>query len=118
MTINNEKAEKILEVITNVITTVCDMLKKLRKNSISYRELLHEMMTSKPNDPQITQCAVIKDMLPEGDIRLTIIYMNSENTPVFASKNGVEKYGCEITVKTMDQELIDAFNGKSLLIFK
>ena len=121
MAIDSEKIKntgKILETVINLIAKIGDKIKKLRRNSITYRELLNEIITSKPGDSSICQCAVMKDTLSTGEIRLTIVYMDSENTPVFTSKNGVEKYGCEITVKTIDQELIDAFNGKSLLIFK
>ena len=121
MPIDPETTKKVLTAITKAIAffgKALDKIQKLRRNTITYRDLIHEMTVSKPNDPDVNQCAVLKENLPDGVIRLTIIYLDSENNPVFTSKDGKQSYGCEITVKQIDQELTAAFNGKSLLIFR
>ena len=84
---------------------------------LSYKDVIQELVNNKPQDPSVVKGAAIRKRLNEKIIEVTILYLNSNNEPVFGSDEQ-NPYGCIIKCEQLDQELLDTFDAKDLIIFE
>ena len=89
----------------------------LRKTSLSYRELIEDITKSKPDDPRVVQCAVLKQEVA-GDIEISVVFLDKDNQFVMQSEDGKESYGFCYTLKSLDSELAELFANHDMVILK
>ena len=88
----------------------------LRKESLSYRELIEDITKSKPDDPRVKKCAAMK-AVKDGNIEVTVIFLDKDDQPVFKSEDGEKSFGFSYTVKNIDPELADLFAKHDMVVF-
>ncbi len=112
-----ETIKSLAEEFTRAVDICSKMLQSLRKDSLSYRELIEEITKSKPEDPRVVQCAAMKEV-KDGNIEITVIYLDNNDQPILQSTDGMNDYGFVYTIKTIDSELAELFSQKNMVIFK
>lgn len=82
---------------------------------IKYADLVGEVLQNKPDDLKVKKCGVMRAKLPNGDIELTIVYLDDNAEPVWGDAK--KSYGFKKRTKKLDSELLDYFGDKDILIF-
>ena len=82
----------------------------------TYRRLIDDMVTFKPEDEKIKGAAAVKEVKPDGVFKINIVYLDAENNPVWddGKKND---YSFAISAKKLDDELTQAFGDKTVIVF-
>ena len=83
---------------------------------LTYRRLIDDVVTFKPEDEKIKGAAALKEVKPDGILKINIVYLDAENNPVWddGKKND---YGFAITAQKLDDELTQAFGDKKMILF-
>ena len=83
---------------------------------LTYRRLIDDMVTFKPEDEKIKGAAAVKEVNPDGIFKINIVYLDAENNPVWddGKKND---YSFAISAKKLDDELTQAFGDKNVIMF-
>ncbi|ESA37119.1 hypothetical protein N836_00120 [Leptolyngbya sp. Heron Island J] len=84
-------------------------------NLLRYEDLIQYFVEAKPDDLKISQGALIKEY--KGSKYLILQIFLDKNYEIVSSSSG-KPYGRRILAKKLDQELVDAFNGKEMIIVK
>ena len=111
------KIEKLIKTFAREAIGFAKAIRKLRKTSLSYRELIEDITKSKPADSRVVQCAVLKQ-ISDGNIELSVLFLDKDEQPVLQSQDGKVDYGFAYTLKSMDPELTELFARTDLIIFK
>ena len=109
--------EKIVSSAIAAAKACSKAIISLRKTSLSYRELLEDIIKSKPDDPRVVQCAVQKEG-NAGNIEISVLYLDKDNQIVMQSEDGQKSYGFAYTLKSIDPELAELFKHHDLVILK
>lgn len=97
-----------------------EFVKGLRASSceeITYSDLIAEIVNSKPNDPYVKGCCVLRKKLTDQHIELTIVYLDDTNEPIWGD-NPSQPYGFRKRTKNLNQELISQFGDSDMLLIK
>ena len=84
---------------------------------LKYRKLLDDIVTFQPQETDFKSCAVVKELKPNGEIKINVVYLDKDNNPIWKDKQDNE---CcyALVAKKIDQELTNAFGDKDLIIFE
>ena len=113
---------KVDEIIKNVkralrmFDKVSQFVQGLRRNKITYRDLISDIVEGKPQDDRICKCSVLRTVNENNEIELAVIYLDFNDAPVLQSPDGQKSYGFLLTAKEIDAELNSVFNGKDCII--
>lgn len=80
---------------------------------ITYEDTIKYFITERPNDPKIRKGAILRQPHPQG-YHLAQVYLDKNNQVVLSS-NGVP-YGRQLVTRELDDELLEAFGSKKLII--
>lgn len=80
---------------------------------ITYEETIKYFITERPNDPKIKKGAILRQRHPQG-YHLAQVYLDKNNQVVLSS-NGAP-YGRQLVTRELDEELLEAFGSKKLII--
>ena len=114
--VNITEIIKISKKVGGVLKKADEFIQSLRRQKITYRELITEIVNKKPSDSRIRQCAVLKSVNANDEIELSVLFLDGNSQPVFKSADETEPYGFNLTAKEIDDELQSIFNGKDLII--
>ena len=83
---------------------------------LTYRRLIDDMVTFKPEDERIKGASAVKEIKPNGEIKINIVYLDAEDNPVWddGKKND---YSFAIVAKKLDDELVQTFGDKNVIMF-
>ena len=84
---------------------------------LTYKDVIEDLVKKKPNDPAIKKGAAMKKQQSDGQIEVTILYLDANNEPVWG-KDENNMYGCRIITKQLDTELLNMFGDKDIIIFE
>lgn len=112
-----KKLEALAAALVKAMQVCTKAIQSLRKERLSYEELIKDITESKPDDSRVVQCAALKQV-NNGVIEITVVYLDKDNQPVLRSADGEKDYGFAYTVKTIDPELTEIFAGKDMVIFQ
>lgn len=113
---------KVDEIIKNVkralrmFDKVSQFVQGLRRNKITYRDLISDIVEGKPQDERICKCSVLKTVNENNEIELAVLYLDLNDSPVLQSPDGQKSYSFLLTAKEIDAELNSVFNGKDCII--
>ena len=111
---------KLLALGQEGIKKIFSLLEAFKAQSykqLSYKEIVDEVVNNKPKHPAIVKAAVLKKQCENGDISVTICYLNKNNEPVWGDDPN-NPYGCSIVTKELDSELQKMFGSKDTIIFE
>ena len=118
-----EDCKAYIELTNNIIKSInrCwKFIKSLRChtcNIVSYKDLIAEIVTSKPDDPRIKACGVVKRDISEKCIELTVIYLDDQNEPVWGD-DPENSYGYRKRTNKLEPELEEKFQSVDMLLIK
>ncbi|MGB3790408.1 MAG: hypothetical protein WA949_20540 [Phormidesmis sp.] len=82
---------------------------------LQYEDLIKYFVEARPNDPSISQGVLIKESKGDGYLILQL-FLDDDCRVVVASDG--KPYGRRILTERLDQELVEAFNNKDMIIVK
>ncbi len=86
-------------------------------NELSYDFIMKSVADNRPDDVRVVKVALLRENL-EGDAkRISVIYMDKNNQPVFGDGSGKE-YGFAYSSAHVAQELLDLFDKDDLVILE
>ena len=96
------------------------LLAKLIPNPVvlelmTYKQAVEYFVTQKPDEPKIKKGAMLRETNPEGELIIQVFLDESDR--IVCDSNG-KPYGHKQVVKQLDDELLEAFDNKNLLIFE
>lgn len=116
---NNSSAEvlkKISLVLLPYIEKVAALLYNRTIPVLTYKKLLDDIVTFKPEDAEVKACAVVKELKTTGEVKINVVYLDKDNNPIW--QDGKKQECCfALVAKKMDPELTDAFGDKNIIIF-
>ncbi|MFB2918026.1 hypothetical protein [Aerosakkonema funiforme] len=80
---------------------------------ITYEDTIKYFITYRPNDPRIRKGAILRETHPQG-YHLAQVFLDKNNQVVLSS-NGVA-YGRQLVARELDDELLEVFGNKKLII--
>lgn len=80
---------------------------------ITYEDTIKYFITDRPNDLRIRKGAILRQPHPQG-YHLAQVFLDKNNQVVF-SPNGVP-YGRQLVARELDEELLEVFGNKKLII--
>lgn len=83
---------------------------------LTYRRLIDDMVTFKPNDERIKAAAAVKEVKPDGVIKVNIVYLDAENQPLWDNGQKTD-YSFAISAQKLDDELNQAFGDNNMIMF-
>ena len=84
---------------------------------LTYRRLIDDMVTFKPEDEKIKGAAAVKEVKSDGEFKINVVYLDAENNPIWNDEKKND-YSFAIVAKTLDDELKQAFGEKNMIMFK
>ena len=111
----SQAIQKLLDLIGPFIET-CKSFYNRTLPVLTYRRLIDDMVTFKPEDEKIKAAAAVKEVKTDGTIKISIVYLDAENNPVWddGKKND---YSFAISAKKLDDELTQIFGDKNMILF-
>lgn len=83
-------------------------------NTLSYDVLMDMVVKDKPDDERVVAAALLREK--KGDItKISIIYLNRKNEPIFGDGNGKE-YGFSMQSALINPDVDDLFGDKDLVL--
>ena len=83
---------------------------------LTYRRLVEDMVTFKPEDEKVKAAAAVKEIKPNGEFKVNVVYLDAENNPVWGDDKKTD-YSFAIVAKKLDEELTQAFGDKNVIMF-
>jgi hypothetical protein len=80
---------------------------------ITYEDTIKYFITDRPNDPRIRKGAILREHHPQG-YHLAQVFLD-KNNQVVLSPNGVP-YARQLVARELDEELLEIFGNKKLII--
>ncbi|HBE49828.1 MAG TPA: hypothetical protein DDW76_13795 [Cyanobacteria bacterium UBA11369] len=80
---------------------------------ITYEETIKYFITARPKDPRVRKGAILRQPHPQG-YHLAQVFLD-KNNQIVLSPNGVP-YGRQLVTRELDEELLDVFGNKKLII--
>lgn len=80
---------------------------------ITYENTIKYFISNRPNDPRIRKGAILRQPHPQG-YHLAQVFLD-KNNQVVLSPNGVP-YGRQLVARELDEELLEVFGNKKLII--
>lgn len=80
---------------------------------ITYEDVIKYFITDRPNDPRIRKGAILREHHPQG-YHLAQVFMDKNNQVVFSSNR--VPYGRQLVARQLDEELLEIFGNKKLII--
>lgn len=80
---------------------------------ITYEDTIKYFITDRPNDPRIQKGAILRQPHTQG-YHLAQVFLDKNNQVVLSS-NGVP-YGRQLVTKQLDEELLEVFKNKNVII--
>lgn len=107
--------QKLLDWLGPIIET-CKSFYNRTLPVLTYRRLIDDMVTFKPEDEKIKAAVAVKEVKPDGIFKINIVYVDVENKPIWddGKKND---YSFAISAKKLDDELTQAFGDKNVIMF-
>lgn len=101
-------------------TEVQDLVKKIKDKIkemkvLSYEQLMKFVVDGKPDDVRVVAAALLREKISNGKTRVSIIYLDKNNKPIFGDGNGLD-YGFSLSVEQMDAEVADLFGNLDLIL--
>jgi hypothetical protein len=118
-----EDCQAIIDLANNIIKSInrCwEFIKGLRChtcNTVSYKDLIAEIVTSRPDDPRIEACGVVKRDISDKCIELTVVYLDEQNEPLWGD-DPEKPYGYRKRTKKLEPELGEKFQSVDMLLIK
>ena len=106
------------QTIVKILGLVVKFIQSVRRNKITYRDLVSDIIEEKPQDDRICKCSVMKKVNRNKEIELAVLYLDKNNQPILQSLDGQKSYGFLLTAKEIDEELYSIFNKKDCIIFQ
>ena len=116
MVFPNLPLRKIIETLLPLLEK-CKCVYSRTLPVLTYRKLLEDITLFKPEDEKVKACSVVKEILPNGGIKINVIYLGADKQPIWASADGKE-YSFAIPTKKLDDELISTFGEKNIIFFE
>ena len=83
--------------------------------TVTYNEVIEYFVKQRPNDNRIVKGALMS--APQKNaVKLTWLFLDEQNEAVL--KPNRSPYGKQVIAKTIDDDLTDFFDGRSLIIFE
>lgn len=128
MTPEEEKAmQEMMAMLTKLFNMGVDAVKKAyqfiqNKRSQTYQILTYSnvvagLVNLRPKDTAIVKGAALKKQIRPDRIEVTLLYLDVNNEPVWG-EDPKHPYGCVCITKQLDQELIELFGDKDLIVFE
>ncbi len=113
---STEMLKKISMALLPFIEKFATLLYNRTIPVLTYRKLLDDIVTFKPEDADVKACAVVKELKSTGEVKINVVYLDKDNNPIW--QDG-KKQECSfaLVAKKMDPELTDAFGDKNIIIF-
>lgn len=108
-----------LQKLWNVVKPFIDKVASFYNRTLpvlSYRRLIDDMVTFKPDDGRIKAAAAVKESKPNGDVKVNVVYLDADNNPIWDDGKSND-YSFAIAAQKLDEELEKTFNGKNIIIF-
>ena len=113
---------ELLEKIAKIMVAIKPLLEKCASfynrtlPVLSYRRLIDDMVTFKPEDEKIKAAVAVKEVKPDGVFKINVVYLDAENNPIWNDGKGRD-YSFAISAQKLDDELNQAFGDKNVIIF-
>jgi len=109
MSLGKEGIKKLLSFLETFRSHTCKLL--------TYKDVINDVVSNRPNNPLIKKAAVLKKQTADGEITVTICYLDKDNEPVWGD-DPQNPNGCTIMTKQLDTELQEMFGEKDVIIFE
>lgn len=117
-----DKIPKIMEELPKFLDKLGPYVEKIASfynrplPELTYRRLVDDMVTWKPNDGRIISAAAVKEIKDNGEIKVNVVYLDKNGNPIWDDgKNNAYSFG--ISARKIDAELERVFDGKKAIIF-
>ena len=111
-----EVLKKISIVLFPYIEKLSNLLYKRTIPVLTYRKLLDDIVVFKPEDAEVKSCAVVKEMKPNGEFKINVVYLDKDNNPIWKDGKNQE-CSFALAARKIDQELTDTFGNQNIIIF-
>lgn len=100
------------------LKSVIDTLKNVHAvDELSYDFVMKATADNRPDDIRVVKAALLCETQENGEKKISIIYMDKKNQPVFGDGSGKE-YGSSYSSKKVSQDLLDLFEKDNMVILE
>lgn len=109
--------EKLDKKATNLFNKVGRYLNSDPLDFCTYKELINYVVANKPNLSNVSKAAVIKRVDSNNLIKLTFIYLDSANKPIWKDDYGIE-LSFVVIARSIDEEIKSLFGRKDIILIE
>ncbi len=103
------------ELIELLIAVVPFVISLLPPKMLTYTAAIEYFVKERPDDPRIKRGALLRHRVPgESGVRIIQVFLDKNNQPVTGPDR--RPYGRQLKVRTLDEELHNAFGKTDLII--
>ena len=109
--------EKLDKKATNLFNKVGRYLNSDPLDFCTYKELINYVVANKPNLSNVSKADVIKRVDSNNLIKLTFIYLDSANKPIWKDDYGIE-LSFVVIARSIDEEIKSLFGRKDIILIE